>query len=76
MAEGDKVVLFVRDEAGGIPFIPNPSDLSPGPTSKRFGTGLGIPVAFKVCKAHGWELGFEVMDNAGTRVSLTAPRLA
>ena len=76
MADGDKVVMRLCDEAGGIPFIPNPSDLSPGPTSKRFGTGLGIPIAFKVCKAHGWELAFEVMDNAGTRVTLTAPRLA
>lgn len=70
-----QVVLTVEDEAGGIPFMPRPSDLSPGPTTKRFGTGLGIPIAFKVAKAHGWELGFEVVDNKGTRVTLTAPAL-
>jgi signal transduction histidine kinase len=70
-----EVRLTLEDEAGGIPFMPRPSDLSPGPTTKRFGTGLGIPIAFKVAKAHGWELGFEVVDNKGTRITLTAPAL-
>lgn len=73
-ASGAAVVLSITDRAGGIPFIPNPSDLTPGPTTKRFGTGLGIPVAFKVCRAHDWELRFEVVDNAGTRISIVAPR--
>jgi C4-dicarboxylate-specific signal transduction histidine kinase len=71
--EAAQVVLVIEDRAGGIPFIPDPSDLTPGPTTKRFGTGLGIPVAFKVCKAHGWDLRFEVVDNAGTRITLVAP---
>jgi signal transduction histidine kinase len=70
---GDSLVMTLLDQGGGIPFIPNPSDLTPGPTTKRFGTGLGIPIAFKVCKAHGWSLDFEVVDNVGTRVTITAP---
>jgi signal transduction histidine kinase len=69
----DLVVLTLEDRGGGIPFIPKPSDLTPGPTTKRFGTGLGIPIAFKVCKAHGWTLEFESVDNRGTRVTITAP---
>jgi nitrogen fixation/metabolism regulation signal transduction histidine kinase len=72
---GTQVELTILDVAGGIPFIPNPSDLTPGPTTKRFGTGLGIPVIFKVCKAHGWDLSFKVIDNAGTLITLLAPRL-
>jgi nitrogen fixation/metabolism regulation signal transduction histidine kinase len=71
--EDPQVVITVRDEAGGMPFTPRPSDLTPGPTTKRFGTGLGIPVAYKVCKAHGWELLFDVVDNAGTTVRVSAP---
>lgn len=71
-----RVILTIEDRAGGIPFIPNPSDLTPGPTTKRFGTGLGIPVAFKVCKAHGWDLRFDVTAEAGTRVTVTAPAAA
>ncbi|MGH8597806.1 MAG: HAMP domain-containing protein, partial [Gammaproteobacteria bacterium] len=56
---GHTVRFSLTDRGGGIPFIPNPSDLTPGPSTKRFGTGLGIPIAFKVCKAHGWVLEFE-----------------
>ncbi len=66
-------LIEIQDHAGGIPFLPEPAGLEPGPSTKRFGTGLGIPVAFKVCKAHGWQLGFEVVDN-GTLVTLSAPR--
>ena len=72
-ARGAQVELTIADRAGGIPFIPNPSDLTPGPTTKRFGTGLGIPVAFKVCKAHGWDLSFKVIENTGTLITLSAP---
>lgn len=73
-ATAHEVRIEIEDEAGGMPFIPEPSGLEPGPTTKRFGTGLGIPVAFKVCKAHGWTLEFAVLEQRGTRVTLTAPR--
>ncbi len=71
-ATASHTVIAIRDRAGGIPFLPEPTGLEPGPTTKRFGTGLGIPVAFKVCKAHGWQLAFEVVEN-GTLVTLSAP---
>lgn len=69
-----QVLLEIEDRGGGIPFIPEPGGLEPGPSTKRFGTGLGIPVAFKVCRAHGWSLGFEVVDGAGTLVTIRVPR--
>lgn len=71
-ATATHTVIEIEDRAGGIPFLPEPTGLEPGPTTKRFGTGLGIPVAFKVSKAHGWRLSFEVVDN-GTLVRLSAP---
>ncbi len=74
-ATGSHTVIEIQDWAGGMPFLPDPTRLEPGPTTKRFGTGLGIPIAFKVCKTHGWQLGFEVVDN-GTLVTLSAPRAA
>ncbi len=73
-ATATMVLLEIEDEAGGIPFIPEPAGLEPGPSTKRFGTGLGIPVAFKVCKAHGWTLDFAVTGRKGTRVAIHAPR--
>ena len=74
-ATATHTVLDIQDLAGGIPFLPDPTGLEPGPTTKRFGTGLGIPVAFKVCKTHGWQLAFDVVDN-GTLVTFRAPRTA
>ena len=70
---GDRVVLGVEDSGGGIPFTPQPSGLDPGPTTKRMGTGLGIPIAFKVCKAHGWDISFAIDSGVGTKVIVSAP---
>lgn len=67
------VRLQIADEAGGLPFRPEPSELTPGPSTKRFGTGLGIPIAFKICNAHGFRIEFDVQEGEGTRVIITAP---
>lgn len=72
--EGRELRITIDDEGPGMPFEPQPSSgLTPGPTTKRFGTGLGIPVAFKVCKAHGWKLQFGATESGGTRVIIAAP---
>ncbi|HTT08606.1 MAG TPA: HAMP domain-containing sensor histidine kinase [Gammaproteobacteria bacterium] len=65
--------IIIADQGAGMPFLPEPRGLKPGPSTKRFGTGLGIPVAFKVCKAHGWQLEFQRNEPTGTRVVITAP---
>ena len=70
----ETVTIGIRDYGPGIPFQPDPGNLEPGPSTKRFGTGLGIPIAFKICQSHGWNLTFEVAENAGTLVKITAPK--
>jgi len=75
-AADDTVDLVIQDTGGGIPFAPEPTGLEPGPTTKKRGTGLGIPVAFKVCKAHGWDIRFDIEPGVGTRVVLCAPLAA
>ena len=50
-------IIKIIDNGSGLPFEPQPSNLEPGPSSKRFGTGLGIPIAFKICQTHAWDLG-------------------
>ncbi len=69
----DSVTLVIEDKGAGMPFNPEPSELSPGPSTKRYGTGLGIPFAFKVCTAHGGTLSFEPAAGGGTRVRLSLP---
>ena len=56
--------------------VPEPGDLEPGPSTKRFGTGLGIPVAYKICRSHGWDLGFAGAPGGGTEVTISAPLAA
>lgn len=66
--------LTIQDQGSGIPFTPNPHAITPGPTTKRFGTGLGIPFAFKVCDELGGTLSFEPRQPYGTTVRITLPQ--
>ncbi len=71
--DGKDLKMTIEDQGTGMPFDPKPSELAPGRTTKRFGTGLGIPVAFKVCNTHGWKMSYEKNSPAGTRVVITIP---
>ena len=65
--------MSIHDQGPGLPFDPKPNQLTPGPSTKSFGTGLGIPIAFKICQKHGWTLNFDSTDEEGTKVVITAP---
>jgi len=69
----DHVIISLLDEGGGLPFQPELDNLEPGPSTKRFGTGLGIPIAYKICQTHGWGLTFNIEEGKGTEVVITAP---
>lgn len=73
MHENGQIILHIVDHGAGMPFIPEFSRLAPGPSTKRFGTGLGIPFAFKVCETHGGGIGFSTRPDGGTQVTLTWP---
>ena len=66
--------ILIIDEGSGMPFIPDPHALSPGPTTKRFGTGLGIPFAFKVCEVLGGSITFNSAERKGTIIKLSFPQ--
>ncbi|MDH3638476.1 MAG: HAMP domain-containing protein [Gammaproteobacteria bacterium] len=69
-----QVALVIEDRGPGIAFDPDPKGLMPGPTTKRSGTGLGIPFAYKVCEVHGGSLSFEPRDAGGTKTCIALPR--
>lgn len=71
---GDMLRVRIADRGPGMPFIPDPRTLSPGPSTKRFGTGLGIPFAFKVCEALRGRVAFRNRDDGGTIIELEIPR--
>ena len=65
--------LQILDSGSGMPFTPDPSAMS-APTTKRFGTGIGIPFAFKVCDALGGSLQFTARANGGTVITIILPK--
>lgn len=67
------VTITITDHGPGMPFVPEFNSLAPGPSTKRFGTGLGIPFAFKVCETHGGKITFSSREMGGTMVTLTLP---
>lgn len=66
--------ILIRDEGSGMPFVPDPHALSPGPTTKRFGTGLGIPFAFKVCEVLNGQVAFMAAQPKGTLIHIRLPQ--
>lgn len=68
-----ELTLQLLDRGCGMPFTPDPSAIS-APTTKRFGTGIGIPFAFKVCDALGGTLKFEARSGGGTAITITLPK--
>jgi signal transduction histidine kinase len=69
----ETVAISIADHGPGMPFVPEFNSLAPGPSTKRFGTGLGIPFAFKVCETHGGQLRFSNRESGGTVVTLALP---
>lgn len=74
--DDDGVILTIADRGPGMPFVPEFNTLTPGPSTKRFGTGLGIPFAFKVCETHGGQVNFADRKGGGTVVTLSLPATA
>lgn len=68
------LTITISDQGPGMPFKPEPHALTPGPTTKRFGTGLGIPFAFKVCEELGGAMAFDSEPGQGTRITITLPQ--
>ena len=70
----DRIGIHVSDDGPGMPFAPLTSDLAPGPTTKRFGTGLGIPFALRVIEEHGGTIEFKPRQPHGTEVIVVIPK--
>lgn len=66
--------LMIADRGPGMPFTPDPHTTTAGPTTKRFGTGLGIPFTFKVCEALAASISFRAREGGGTLIELELPR--
>ena len=70
-----QVHLTVRDEGSGIPADTMKRIFDPFYTTRREtgGTGLGLPIAYRIMKEHGGELSVESAEGEGTTVTLVFP---
>lgn len=70
------VRIAVADSGPGV----SPSELPRLGTlfysTKRGGTGLGLPIARRICEEHGGELRFESVEGRGLRAVARFPRAA
>ena len=65
--------IAIEDRGPGLAFQPSPRGPFPGPTTKAWGSGLGIPFAYKVCELHEGALEFGAAAGVGTRAVLSMP---
>lgn len=72
--EGDE--LQVLDRGPGIPPELLSKVLLPFYSTKRTGSGLGLPLCREIVEAHGGNLRIEAREGGGTAVIMSLPRLA
>ena len=71
--ENGKVVVEVEDNGRGIPTEQIDQVLQPFVSSKKEGTGLGLPIVKKIAEAHGGFLYYEQHDTNGMIFRLILP---
>jgi signal transduction histidine kinase len=71
-AQGGGYCIRVRDSGPGVPEAERERIFEPFFTTKEKGTGLGLPLARKIARAHGGELGC-TSEPGSTAFALTLP---
>lgn len=67
------LVISIRDNGPGIPPENLEKILEPYFTTRRKGTGLGLPIVKKIVENHGGNISIESRINAGTTVFIRLP---
>ncbi|MEQ1920682.1 MAG: HAMP domain-containing sensor histidine kinase, partial [Elusimicrobiota bacterium] len=74
--KGDGTAWFaICDTGAGIPESIRADLFKPFRTTKQQGTGLGLPIAESIVKAHGGRIDVETRLGHGTTFTVTLPRI-
>jgi signal transduction histidine kinase len=71
--EGDGAVAIVRDEGPGIPAEIRDKIYNLYFTTKKGGSGIGLPMSYRVVQLHNGSLEFDSMDGNGATFYLRFP---
>ena len=71
--DGDDVLVRVTDTGAGIPAEVQPRIFDPYFSTKKTGTGLGLPTVRRVVEEHGGSLTFTSEVGKGTQFTLRLP---
>lgn len=73
--DGDLLFLSVRDEGPGVPAEMRSRIFEPFFTTRGLGTGLGLPIALGIARAHGGNIALqpESFGTVGTEFVMTLP---
>ncbi|MGE0042881.1 MAG: ATP-binding protein [Vicinamibacterales bacterium] len=70
-AEGGRIVITIADRGIGVPPDDLPRIFDPYFTTRRAGTGLGLPIAKNIVEALGGALDVTSRPGAGTEIRVT-----
>ncbi len=73
--KGNRVIITVKDNGGGIPEKIKEKIFQPFFTTKPTGsgTGLGLSLSYDIVKAHGGEIKVESREGEGTEFVILLP---
>lgn len=61
-------MIKISDNGSGMDFETLNRIKEPFYTTKKSGTGLGVPLSIEIIEAHGWNINYESKMNVGTNV--------
>ncbi len=73
LREGDRVVIEIADNGGGIPGDVQGRLFDPFFSTKSAGTGLGLSIALRIVEQHGGKLRYQTGPNSGTTFGIVLP---
>jgi len=74
LLRGDKVEITFADEGAGIPEEVQEKIFTPFFTTKKHGTGLGLPISKRIIEEHpGSSLSLDSREDQGTMIKITMP---
>ena len=71
-AHGDQIVIDIEDNGPGLGTVPERL-FEPFYTTKSAGTGLGLPIARRICESYGGKLTAENRKQGGARFEIVLP---